>query len=195
MRPVPDSLADRLLPAAAEAFAERGFEGTRLEDLSAASGVPRATLYYYFTGKAEILGFLLSHFVESLSRAVSEAAQSSGTARQRLDRVIDKVLQRLVANPVMLRALVPSFSRVSEVPEIEDSVSQAILAPITSILSDAFRDGELSMQAEDMEATAAAIIYALTFLTLHYQLREDKVPTARIKRSIGRLLDGVLTKA
>ncbi len=49
-------IADRL-PAAAALSAERGLNDTKIEDVAAATGVPEATLYYYFAGKEDILAF------------------------------------------------------------------------------------------------------------------------------------------
>ncbi len=46
---------DRLLQAAADVFAERGYEGTRVADIAAAAGVSNGALYAHFRSKAELL--------------------------------------------------------------------------------------------------------------------------------------------
>ncbi|MGO8961722.1 MAG: TetR/AcrR family transcriptional regulator [Streptosporangiaceae bacterium] len=46
---------DRLLRAAADAFAERGYDGTRVADIAAAGGVSNGALYAHFGSKAELL--------------------------------------------------------------------------------------------------------------------------------------------
>ncbi|MEU1726943.1 TetR/AcrR family transcriptional regulator [Nonomuraea sp. NPDC005692] len=52
----------RLLRAAAEAFAERGYDGTRVADIAAAAGVSNGALYAHFGSKAELLvAALLAH--------------------------------------------------------------------------------------------------------------------------------------
>lgn len=45
----------RLLRAAADVFAARGYEGTRVADIAAAAGVSNSALYAYFGSKAELL--------------------------------------------------------------------------------------------------------------------------------------------
>ncbi|MGW0479216.1 TetR family transcriptional regulator [Nonomuraea sp. NPDC003214] len=45
----------RLLRAAADAFAERGYDGTRVADIAAAAGVSNGALYAHFGSKAELL--------------------------------------------------------------------------------------------------------------------------------------------
>lgn len=46
---------ERLVAAAARAFADRGYEGTRVADIAAAAGVSNGALYAHFDGKAELL--------------------------------------------------------------------------------------------------------------------------------------------
>lgn len=46
---------ERLLRGAAEVFARRGYDGTRVADIAAAAGVSNGALYAHFTSKAELL--------------------------------------------------------------------------------------------------------------------------------------------
>jgi AcrR family transcriptional regulator/ferredoxin len=46
---------DRLLLAAADAFARRGYDGTRVADIAAAAGVSNGAMYAHFSSKAELL--------------------------------------------------------------------------------------------------------------------------------------------
>jgi AcrR family transcriptional regulator len=45
----------RLLQAAAEVFADRGYDGTRVADIASAAGVSNGALYAHFGSKAELL--------------------------------------------------------------------------------------------------------------------------------------------
>lgn len=52
----------RLLQAAADVFAARGYDGTRVADIAAAAGVSNGALYAHFGSKAELLvGALREH--------------------------------------------------------------------------------------------------------------------------------------
>ena len=46
---------ERLLRAAAEVFAERGYDGTRVADIAAAAGVSNGAMYAHFASKADLL--------------------------------------------------------------------------------------------------------------------------------------------
>ena len=46
---------DRLLRAAAEVFAARGYDGTRVADIAAAAGVSKGAMYAHYSSKADLL--------------------------------------------------------------------------------------------------------------------------------------------
>jgi AcrR family transcriptional regulator len=53
---------ERLLQAAADAFAAQGYDGTRVADIAASAGVSNGALYAHFGSKAELLvGALRAH--------------------------------------------------------------------------------------------------------------------------------------
>jgi AcrR family transcriptional regulator len=53
---------ERLLRAAADVFAERGYDGTRVADIAAVAGVSNGAMYAHFSSKAELLtGALRAH--------------------------------------------------------------------------------------------------------------------------------------
>ncbi len=78
---------ERLLEAAADAFAERGYDGTRVADIAAAAGVSNGALYAHFGSKAELLvGALRTHgrrlladlFAADPSRSVTDVLLEVG---------------------------------------------------------------------------------------------------------------------
>ncbi|MEC5200754.1 AcrR family transcriptional regulator [Arthrobacter sp. PL16] len=78
-----------LLDAAAQLFAERGYNGVSIEDLGAAAGVSGPAVYRHFTGKPSVLSALLSGVSEDLlegGRAVAVGADSPEDALRGLIR-------------------------------------------------------------------------------------------------------------
>ena len=78
---------ERLLRAAADVFAERGYDGTRVADIAAAAGVSNGALYAHFGSKAELLtGALRAHgrrtlaemFAADPDRSVTELLLEAG---------------------------------------------------------------------------------------------------------------------
>ena len=51
---------ERILAAAAQEFAERGFDGARVDTIAKRAGVNKALIYYYYKSKEELLALLFS---------------------------------------------------------------------------------------------------------------------------------------
>ncbi len=62
----------KLLRAAADVFAARGYDGTRVADIASAAGLSNSALYCYFTSRAELLiGALRAHGRRPLEELVA----------------------------------------------------------------------------------------------------------------------------
>jgi len=77
-----DSRFDRrlaeILDYATEVFAEKGYEGASMRDLSRLSGISLAGLYYYFESKEKLLYFIQQHtFTTSMDRLRERLATST----------------------------------------------------------------------------------------------------------------------
>ena len=116
MRTLPAAVAAKL-PRAAALIAERGLSDTRMEELAEVTGMARATLYYYFTGKEEILVRVLRDMLVGLGDGVHGAANGSGTARERLRAVIRTHLDVMARQPLVCRALLADLGRAERTSE------------------------------------------------------------------------------
>jgi AcrR family transcriptional regulator len=54
---------DAVLKAAASVFAAKGYPAATLNDIAAAAGIDRASLYYYFSGKRELFAAVVGNVV------------------------------------------------------------------------------------------------------------------------------------
>jgi len=97
---------DRLLRAAADVFAERGYDGTRVADIAAAAGVSNGALYAHFASKAELLvdalrthgrRLLADLFAADPSRPVTELLLILGRRLPRRDTRGHLLVEALVA--------------------------------------------------------------------------------------------------
>jgi len=71
---------ERLLRAAADVFAERGYDGTRVADIAAAAGVSNGAMYAHFSSKAELLtGALREHGRQMLAEMFAADPERSVT--------------------------------------------------------------------------------------------------------------------
>lgn len=180
MRPLPQGMRDKILRAA-ELFAEHGLDATKMEDVAAATGVPKATLYYYFEGKEDILAFLFVWILDELAHAVDEALASAGTAAERLRAVVAAHLGVIEAFPAASRALQFDLGRAGRSPAIVERTDAAFVRPVAALLREGAHDGSLREVAHP-RLVATAILGAVTTTGLN-------ALTTDAKRSIAQVAD------
>jgi len=79
----------KTLAAAARLFRQQGYHGTALQDILAAGGSPRGSLYFHFPkGKEEIGAAALTFAGEAVRQAIAKAAETSENAEMFLTRVV-----------------------------------------------------------------------------------------------------------
>jgi AcrR family transcriptional regulator len=152
---------DVKLMAAADLIAERGLDSTKMEDVAAATGIPKATLYYYFTGKEEILVFLFQKVLSIVQAAVLHAASGPGTAVTRLRRVITAHLQVFADYPTASRALQFDLGRAARLPDIATSVDASFIGPVTQLIREGEQDGSMR-RVPHPRMVAVALLGAVT---------------------------------
>ena len=68
---------ERILNAAVDLFADKGFHGTRMEEVAQASSLPKANVYYYFPTKESIYTALIERLIEGWDRAFEHIVPES----------------------------------------------------------------------------------------------------------------------
>ena len=171
MREVPAQIAERL-PAAAALFAERGLNDTKIEDVAVATGVPKATLYYYFAGKEDILAFLLEDVLQHVADEVGKLMHAAGSGADRLHGVIGAQLRIMAQRPDACRALIGELGRAARIPVIAEKIGNAYFDPVDTLLREGAADGSLA-SVIDTRAAAVALFGAVTVTALTYLIADE----------------------
>lgn len=72
----------KILQVAEKVFAQKGFDGARVDEIAREAGVNKALLYYYFKSKKQILEEIIKQFVEVFIKMI---ARFSGNAEGFMD--------------------------------------------------------------------------------------------------------------
>lgn len=170
---MPPAVAEKLY-AATDLIAARGLQKTKIEDIATASGVPKATLYYYFKGKDDILAFLFRDSLDALARDVASAADAPGPGRDRLAAVIEVQVAHTMNRPATAQALVGDLSRAIRLPELATAVQEAFYDPIARVLQAGADDGSLRSLPDPQ--SAAITIFGAIMMTavLHNVINSEK---------------------
>jgi len=87
MRPYDERL-DHLLARAAQVFADKGYHPTTMRDLSAASGMSLAGMYYYVRGKEDLLSMIQERCFTRVLEGARLAIAAANDPQERLQAFI-----------------------------------------------------------------------------------------------------------
>lgn len=197
VRKLPAKLASQLY-GAAELIAERGLDGTKIDDIAEVTGIPKATIYYHLDGKNGVLAFLLGDLLDLIAGEVGVAVSTAEDARTRLEAAVSAQLGVMVEHPFLCRALVGDLGRATRLPELAVALRTAFYEPIEQLLADGVADGSLR-QVADPSAVAMGVFGAITVAGLSAAVEgpseDPPADAARFSAAICELiLDGLATR-
>ncbi|MGW4642490.1 TetR family transcriptional regulator [Sphaerisporangium sp. NPDC004334] len=102
MAATPPDTRTRILQAALEEFAARGYHATSIREIAERVGVTKTAVLYHFPGKAEIVGALAAPMLEDLDAAVAAAARSAEPVAAKW-AVIEGLVEVWLAHRYLLR--------------------------------------------------------------------------------------------
>lgn len=180
-RVVPDQLAARL-HAAAEDLAPTTLDNLGMREIARITGIPRATLYYHFASKDDLVAFLLRAMLEDLRHAVAAAVEQNGGVRLRLRAVVEAQFAHLAANPALGRLLLMNLGKLERFRILADGIEAGFRAPVRNLLREAVASGEI--EALDADVVATALYGAVTILGLDALLRRGSLEPAALAASV-----------
>jgi len=90
--PVPEAATrERIVAAATREFAERGYDGARIDAIGRAAGVNKALLYYYFPNKVELYRGLVIEQIAAVGQRLVAASDVGRPARETIARMVEAI--------------------------------------------------------------------------------------------------------
>ena len=161
----------KIFEASMKLFAEKGYNATSVEEITATVGVAKGTLYYHFSSKEEIYNFLLEEGTKLLINNIDVKVSKLNNSIDKLRsiallqlRVITKY-QNLIT--IYLSQVWGSDQRNQKCQKyINDYISK-----INEIVEDGIKKGELK---EGNSEIIASEIFAFTCAGFMYKIKSDK---------------------
>src|SRR5437016_2984685 len=94
-----------ILAHATDVFCEKGYEGASMRDLSRASGMSLAGLYYYFESKERLLFLIQKHTFSTIVRRLKARLEGVDDAEERVRIFILNHLEYFLANQQAMKVL------------------------------------------------------------------------------------------
>jgi len=158
----PAELAERLWQASDEIL-KPGVD-MKIDDLAALVGVPRATLYYYFSGKDDVFAFLLAQKLQRGTDSIAAALDTPGDPVERLTAVLRAMLQTTAEHPELCTRLLGRMIDDGTSGQLMHEIEQTLMAPVRVLLTEAQQTGELVLA--DAADTTLALIGALVIVSM-----------------------------
>src|SRR3989475_10433017 len=95
----------KILEHATSIFCEKGYEGASMRDLSRASGMSLAGLYYYFESKERLLFLIQKHTFSTIVRRLKARLEGVDDAEERVRIFILNHLEYFLANQQAMKVL------------------------------------------------------------------------------------------
>ncbi len=128
---------EQLIVVAKALFAEKGFEGTSVEEIAARADVSKPVVYEHFGGKEGIYAVIVDREVEALLGALSGALASKAHPRQLVERAALALLGYIEESPDGFRILVRD-SPVAQAGGTFSSLLGDVAAQVEVLLGDQF---------------------------------------------------------
>jgi len=128
---------EQLIVVAKALFAEKGFEGTSVEEIASRADVSKPVVYEHFGGKEGIYAVIVDREVESLLGLLSGALASKAHPRQLVERAALALLGYIEESPDGFRILVRD-SPVAQAGGTFSSLLGDVAAQVEVLLGDQF---------------------------------------------------------
>lgn len=148
-----------LLDAAAEAFSERGYHGTRIDSVSQRAGVAKGTIYNYFPSKEAVLETLVAEACQ-LAADAALATPDNASTRAQLEAFVEANLRwarrRRPLAILFARELLAGDAQIKRL--IRRAAAPCVMK-LAAILQDGVERGEVRAEVGPEEL-------AMTFISL-----------------------------
>ncbi|GAA4975028.1 TetR/AcrR family transcriptional regulator [Yinghuangia aomiensis] len=155
---------ERVLSAAAELFAERGYHGTSVRDIAAACGLKPSSLYSHVPDKSTLLADLVMRYLGALEAALeaSSADPGGGPSANRVEEMVRASVGVALRYPREFLCLSNSWTYIRRTPSLATLVARrdAVRAVWQRALREAAADG--SLRADVDPESMLRVVFAAT---------------------------------
>jgi AcrR family transcriptional regulator len=183
----------RLLEAAAQEFATRGYASSSSESISRRAGMSKATFYEHFDNKQDCMLGLFDHAAEVLGGAMAKAARDAGGgAAQRMQAGTRAFLVSVARHPEFAQTLlIESIAAGPEAAYRRDQIVQGFAHLLDAENAEAARRGLIPRFASPHDPLAiVGAISELVSRQVRLGMPEDILELAP---AIDRLIGGLLS--
>ncbi len=125
-----DRRRHQVFAASMHLFLEKGFQETSMQEIAAAAGMGKSTLYDYFKNKDEILLSVVEDGIYDLTERAKQIASQDLPAAEKIHQVMHAHLEYLLENKDFIERMMFEVQRLS--PESQRRIRSSVTSSQTS---------------------------------------------------------------
>lgn len=175
-----ESTREVVIGAATEMFAARGVTSTSIDDIAAAAGIAKGSIYYNFESKAGLVEAIVARNSELMADALREATQGK-TGIELRDEVVRALLRLVRDHAAGARVLVSELFRTERSWRV--SIERWRSLALSPLIDDMIRNGD-EPAAADIQAAAivgASLVTGLEWLLFHPERDYEQVSATVVR--------------
>jgi AcrR family transcriptional regulator len=192
---------ERIVEAAARAFARKGYAGTVVADIAAEAGIGKGTIYEYFRSKEDLFFAVFEWlFRETRAEARVGIGAVGGSTAERLESLSDS-LMRIWTEIEDFFTLTMEFWAASSSSHLRQQFKEAFrngYAEFRTLVSNLIREGVERGEFRrdvDPDAVGAALVGAWDALFLQAWFDDDFDPVTTAQSFMAALINGLRHRA
>lgn len=167
-------------------FAEKGYDATSIEEITATVGVAKGTLYYHFSSKEEIFKFLIEEGVKLLKNSIAIKTDKLENSLDKIRAIVLIQIKVLVKYESFMTIILSQIWGTDPRSQLCKGYVFDYIQMIEEIVQEGINKGEI---VEGDANVIASGIFGFTCSSLIYKMRhqETQIDVATLDREIERL--------
>jgi AcrR family transcriptional regulator len=166
-----------IIDAAKRTFSAKGFSNTTMNDIADSSELSRRTLYLYFKSKEQLALAMTAGALTELRQGFARIARETGSAFDRLRRMLEAYRAMMVADPGRFQFLVTFSENAKAVPKDSEELRSCeeslgtIEATLGVLLREGLADKSLHFIEESdlLAKTLTFIVHSVAAASINYR--------------------------
>ena len=152
-------------------FAEKGYDATSVEEITATVGVAKGTLYYHFSSKEEIFEFLVEEGVKLLKNSIEIKTEGLDNSLDKIRAIVLIEIKILVKYENFITMVLSEIWGTSARAKICQKYMFEYIEMIQNIVEEGIKKGEIINSDANVIASG---IFSFVCSSLIYKKRTDK---------------------
>ena len=174
----------KIFEASMKLFAEKGYDATSIEEITAAVGVAKGTLYYHFSSKEEIFKFLVDEGVKLLKNSISIKTDKMTNSLDKLRAIVLIQIKILFKYESFMTIILSKIWGNDERSKLCKKYVFEYIKIIENIVKKGIEKGEIVNKDADIIASG---IFGFTCSSFIYKMKHEEVDVSELFNEIDNL--------